>query len=71
MQSNSDLLLLIYWFVLDKLIYITILANIWMAIQKHCLNIVYYYRIQILLLALLTLSYSAVSRIWICIYIGV
>ena len=48
MQSNPNLLLFIYWFVPDKLICIMVPANIWMTIQKHCLNIVYYYRIQII-----------------------
>jgi len=48
MQSNPDLLLFICWFVPDKLICMIVLANIWMTIQKHCLNIVYYHRIQII-----------------------
>ena len=48
MQSNPDLLLLIYWFVSDKLICMMIPANIQITIQKYCLNIVHYYRIQII-----------------------
>ena len=48
MQFNPDLLLFICWFVPDKLICMMILANIWMTIQKYYLNIVYYYRIQII-----------------------
>jgi len=48
MQSNCDLLLFICWFLLDKLIGMMISSNIRITVQEHCLKIVHYYRIQVI-----------------------
>jgi len=62
-------LLLICWFVLDKLIYMMIPANIWMTIQKHCLNIVHYYRIQIIVVGFSNIELLyCIKNIDLCIY---
>jgi len=44
-------------------------ANIWMTIQKHCLNIVYYYRIQIIVVGSPDIElFCYVKNIDLCIY---
>jgi len=48
MQPNYNLLLFICWFLLDKLIGIMVLTNIRITIKKHCLKIIHYYRIQVI-----------------------
>jgi len=39
--------LLLYWLFSNKFIGITIMTNIWVAIQKHYLKIIHHHRIQV------------------------
>ena len=48
MQPNCNLLLFIYWFLLDKLIGMMVSTNIRITIEEHCLKIIHYHRIQVI-----------------------